>query len=130
MPLIERTTRAMRHREMAIADLHGRVSFPAQLTHRLYDFGHPSPVSGVVITQTTAIGIDRQAPDTRYKISIGDKSAPLPFLAKAEIFDCDEHGNREAVIRRQILDIGGNDFGFRVGDLAGANTRGDRQVHF
>src|SRR5215469_2348713 len=59
-PGAQRSAVAMRHSDLAVRDLHGRMSLTAKLADRLDHLGHSAPVHRVVVAQPAAVGVERQ----------------------------------------------------------------------
>src|SRR5438034_5635332 len=104
MPGAERSAGAVRQRDVAIPDLHRRMRFAAQLPYRLKDLSQPAAVRRVVVAQPAAVGVERQFPDPGDQIAVADEAAALPLLAKAEILELHDDGDREAVVDRGVSD--------------------------
>src|SRR4051794_31760912 len=102
----------VRDREIAIGYLHFWMRFAAQLPDGLEYFGHAAPVDGVVRTQATAVGVERQLADARNQIAVGDELAALAFLAEADVLELHQHRDGEAVIDRGVFDVLWRDAGF------------------
>src|SRR6202035_4893483 len=97
MAIAKQTAGAMRHREVAILDLHLGMGFAAQLPHGLDDLGLAAAIDGVVAAETAAIGVERQLADAGDQIAVGDELAALALLAEAEVFELHHDSDGEAV---------------------------------
>ena len=103
---------AVREREVAVLHLHLRVRLAAQLPHRFDHLGHAAAVRRVVVAEPAAVGVERQLAAARDQIAVGDELAALAFLAEAEVLELHHDGDREAVVDRGVLDVGGLDARF------------------
>src|SRR6478672_8287607 len=81
----ERAARAMRQRDVAILDLHLRMRFAAELTHRFEDLGDAAAIDRVVVAEAAAIGVERQFADARDQVAVSDELSALALLAEAEV---------------------------------------------
>src|ERR1700722_6873319 len=80
----ELKTGALRQRQIAVLYLHGRMSFAAQLPHRLEHFGHAPAIGRVIVAQAAAVGVERQFADTGDQIAVGDEFSACSLGAEAE----------------------------------------------
>ena len=88
MPGTERTTRAMRDRQVTVLDLHRRMRLATQLAHRLDDLGDATAVRRMIAAQSAAIGVERQLADARDQVAVGDEFPPCPFSQKPKSSIC------------------------------------------
>src|SRR5436190_23710736 len=59
VPGRERTAGAVRERNIAVLDLHGRMRLPAQLADRLDDLRHAPTIGRMVVAQPAPVGVER-----------------------------------------------------------------------
>ena len=116
----EEKTHPLRQSEVAILHLHRRMRLAAQLPHRLDHLGHAAAVGRVVVAQPAAVGVERQSAGAGNQIAIGDELAAGALGAEAEVFELDDDGDGEAVIDRDVFDVGRRDAGFSERDRSGA----------
>ena len=105
VPAAQVAAGALREREAAVLHLHRRMRLAAQLAHRLDHLGDAAAVGRVVVAQAAAIGVERQLAAARDQVAVGDEAAALALLAEAEVLDLQQHGDREAVVDRRVLDV-------------------------
>src|ERR1700681_2097315 len=108
----EKSAGAVGDCKIAVRYLHLGMRFAAKLAHRLDDLGHAAAVDRVVAAEAAAVGVERQFADARDQVAVGDELAALALLAEAEILELHQHGDREAVIDRSVLDVLWRDAGF------------------
>src|SRR5215470_3614311 len=111
----QRATRAVRQRDVTVLDLDLGMGLAAELTHGLDDLGHAPAVRRMVVAETAAVGIEGKLPHPGDEVAVGDELAALPLGAEAEILEGDEHGDGEAVVDRDVLDVGLGDAGLGEG---------------
>ena len=100
----------------------------AQLPHRLDHLGHAAAIRRMVVAQAAAVGVERQLADAGDQVAVGDEAAALALLAEAEILELHQHGDREAVVDRGVLDVGRLDAGLGEGRRAGPARAGIGQI--
>ena len=87
MSRAEAAARAVRERNLAVGNLHGRVRLAAKLAHRLDHLGDAAAVRRVVVAQSAAVGVERQLPERCDERAVGDEPAALPLRAETEVLD-------------------------------------------
>ena len=94
----EQAPRAMRERQTAVWHLNGWMRLAAQLPHGFDYLGDAAAIGRMIVAQAAAVSVEGQLADTGDKIAIRDEFAALPLRAETEIFERDQHRNREAVV--------------------------------
>src|SRR5262245_41210993 len=98
----EPAARADRDRHLAVGYLCG-AGLPAQLPNRL-DQEEDPPHAGMAARESAAVGVERQAPAAP-QVALRDEGAALALLAEAGILEQHEHGDREAVVELDGVDV-------------------------
>src|SRR5689334_6484207 len=106
VPRAERAARAVRERDVAVLHLDFGMSLTAELSNRLDHLRETAAIGRMVVAEPAAVGVERQLADARDQVAVGDELAALPLRRKAQILERDQHGDREAVVDRYVLDVG------------------------
>src|SRR5437867_10467845 len=104
------------------------MGLAAELAHGLDDLGHAAAVGRMVVAEPAAVGVERQPTDAGDEIAVSDELAALALLAEAKVLQRHQHSDREAVVDRGVLDVGGLDPGLGEGPGAGPHGAGVREV--
>src|SRR5438093_5621448 len=107
VPGAERAAGAVSERDVAVLHLHLGMRLAAELAHGLDHLRHATAVGRMVVAEPAAVGVEGQPADARDQVAVGHELAALPLLAEAEILERHDHGDREAVVDRRVLDVAG-----------------------
>ena len=100
MAPVEHAAQAVRNSQITVLNLYRRVRFSPQLPRGFYHFRNAATMCGVIVAQTTAIGVYRQPPDATDQIAIGNETPALTFFTEPQIFNRQQDGNGETVVSR------------------------------
>ena len=91
--------------EFAVGYLHGRVGLVAQLTHGFDDLCDAAAVAGMVVAQTTTVGVEGKCTEGCLQRAVHHESSTITLCAETEVFECDEDRDGEAVVDGGVVDI-------------------------
>ena len=80
----------------------------------------PPRLAGWLLHSPPPSVLNGSLPTARDQVAVGDEPAALALLAEAEVLELHQHGDREAVVDRGVLDVGRRDAG--LGEGARART--------
>src|SRR3989442_12173233 len=81
----ERAAGAVRQRDVAVLHLDFWMRLAAQLTHRIDHLRPPAAVGRMAVAEPPAVGGERQLPDPRDQVAVGNERAALPLPRDAAI---------------------------------------------
>ena len=109
MARAQKSTDAIGQCKLQVGHLNGGVSRASELPHRLNDLGDSASIGGMVVAQSTAVGVDGERALPSNQLAIGHQTPTLTFRTKPQVFELHQRGDGETVINGCVANIGGLD---------------------